>query len=276
MPELPEVETIVRQLRRETRGKTISDFTCSSPKMLATHKLADFQREIKNKKILRVKRRGKIILMMLSDNLVLAIHLRLTGQLYIHKPLDPADRFNRAIFRLGKNSELRFNDRIKFGRIWLISKSQIEQNFNIIQKLGHDPFNSNFTLQNFKKILKSKKTKIKAFLLDQSNISGLGNIYADEVLFYAGISPSTPANKIPDKKIKELYLGIKKILKDAIRVYGTSVDTYRDIFGKKGKYASKLKVYRRTGQPCVKCGAKIARVKISGRSSHFCPKCQKL
>ncbi|MDD5627304.1 MAG: DNA-formamidopyrimidine glycosylase [Patescibacteria group bacterium] len=276
MPELPEVETIVRQLNREIKGKTITGFSCSVPKMVATHKLADFQKQIKGKKILNVKRRGKIILLELSGGLVLAIHLRLTGQLFVRKSTHPEDPFNRAIFQLGKNLELRFNDLRLFGQMWLYSKTQIENNFDKIQKLGPEPFDKTFTLQNFKSILQRNRTKIKALLLDQSKISGLGNIYSDEVLFYAAIHPNTPANKISDEKIRKLYIGIKKILRDAIRAQGTSVDTYRDIRGEKGQYAVKLKIYRRTGKPCFRCGTKIARVKIGGRSAHFCPKCQEL
>jgi len=274
MPELPEVETIVRQLDRKIRGKKITDFTCGSPKILVTHKLVDFQKEIKNKKILAVARRGKIILISLSRDLALAIHLRLTGQLFIRKPKDPADHFNRAIFTLGKNWQLRFNDLRLFGKISLYSQKEIKNNFDKIQKLGPEPFDKIFTLRNFKNILKSSRIKIKAFLLDQSKISGLGNIYSDEALFYAGIHPLIPADKISAAKSKKLYLGIKKILRDAIAAHGTSMDTYYDVNGKTGKYAAKLKVYHRRGQPCFACDAKIARVKVGGRSSHFCPKCQ--
>ncbi|MDP2918433.1 MAG: DNA-formamidopyrimidine glycosylase family protein, partial [bacterium] len=139
MPELPEVETIVRQLNRAIRGRTITNFTCSSPKMLATCKLADFQKKIKNKKILKVERRGKIILILLSGDLVLAIHLRLTGQLFVREVKAPADRFNRAVFTLGKKLELRFNDLRLFGQIWLYPKAEIENNFEKIQKLGPEP-----------------------------------------------------------------------------------------------------------------------------------------
>ncbi|PIU01919.1 formamidopyrimidine-DNA glycosylase [bacterium (Candidatus Torokbacteria) CG09_land_8_20_14_0_10_42_11] len=276
MPELPEVETIVRQLNRAIRGRTITNFTCSSPKMLATRKLADFQKKIKNKKILKLERRGKIILISLSRDLALAIHLRLTGQLFVREVKAPADRFNRAVFTLGKKLELRFNDLRLFGQIWLYPKAEIENNFDKIQKLGPEPFDKTFTLENFKNILRNRRTKIKALLLDQSKISGLGNIYSDEVLFYAGIAPLAPANKISSPRAKKFYLGIKIILADAIASHGTSVDTYYDATGKKGKYAAKLKVYRRTGQPCFKCDTKIQRIKIGGRSSHFCPKCQKL
>ena len=275
MPELPEVETIVRQLNRKIKGKIITGFFCNAPKILATHKPADLQKQIKGRKILDVKRRGKIILLELSDKLVLAIHLRLTGQLFVRKASDPPDRFNHAIFYLDKNLELRFNDLRLFGQIWLYPKAQIEKNFDKIQKLGLEPFDPNFTLENFKKIIQNKKTKVKAFLLDQSKISGLGNIYSDEVLFYAGIHPNTPVGKIPENKLKRLYTGIKKVLRDAIEAQGTSVDTYRNIYGKKGQYALRLKVYQHTGKPCTKCGTKVTRIKIGGRSAHFCPRCQR-
>lgn len=275
MPELPEVETIVRQLNREIKGKTITDFICNTPKMLATHKLADFQKQIRNKKILNVKRRGKIILLELSGNLILAAHLRLTGQLFIRKATDPSDRFNRAIFKLGKNLELRFNDLRKFGQIWLLPKDELAQDLNRIQKLGPEPLDRDFTFEKFKKIIQDKKTKIKTLLMDQTKISGIGNIYSDEALFYAGIHPLTQTRKIPLLKLKKLYQGIKKVLQDAIQAHGTSDQWYREAHGQKGEYQNKLKVYHRTGQPCVRCGTKIARVKIGGRSAHFCPKCQK-
>lgn len=275
MPELPEVETIVRQLNREIKGKTITDFYCNSFKMLATHNYSIFRRTIKNKKILNIGRRGKIILLELSQNLVLAIHLRLTGQLFIRKPSAPSDPFNRAKFFLGKNLELRFNDLRRFGQIWLLKKEEVEKNFEKIQNLGPEPLDSDFTLEKFQEILHSKKTKIKALLMDQRIISGIGNIYSDEALFYAGIHPLTLANKILGDKLKKLHQGIKKILKDAILAQGTSVDTYRNIHGQKGTYEFKLKIYRRTGEPCFHCGTKIKRIKIGGRSAHFCPKCQK-
>jgi len=275
VPELPEVETIVRQLQKGIRGKTITAFSSDTPKMLIGYSLKKFQQTIQNRKIIKVKRKGKIILLELSGGLILAVHLRLTGQLFIRKPSDLPDKYNHAKFSLGKLCQLRFNDLRKFGQIWLLPKKELKKDFGKIQKLGPDPLEPKFTFQKFKKILKGKTAKIKTLLLDQAKISGIGNIYSDEALFLAKIHPETPADKIPPAKLQSLYRAIKKVLREAIKHHGTSDMWYREAYGKKGKHQLHLRVYHRTGSPCKKCKATIKRIKINNRSTHFCPRCQK-
>lgn len=275
MPELPEVETIVRQLRKEIKGRRFTSFRCNHPKMLVGHSVSSFRTKIKRRRILDVQRRGKIILCKLSGGLTLAMHLRLSGQLFLRNSEDPPDRFNHAKLGLGENLELRFNDLRKFGQFWLIPQKELKQNFDQIQKLGIDPLTRNFTFAHFKKILAGKSTKIKALLMDQTKISGIGNIYSDEALFRAGIQPRTPAQKISRQRLQKLYHAIQTVLKEGIRHQGTSVQSYRETHGQKGQHQNYLKVYHRTGKPCPKCGTKIERLKIGGRSAHFCPRCQK-
>lgn len=242
--------------------------------MLVGYTKRRFANKIKGRKILDLQRKGKLLIFKLSGGVALVLHLRLTGQIFIRRPSDPPDRFNHAIISLGRNLELRFNDLRKFGQMWLLPQKEVLKNFDQIQKLGPDPLQKSFTFERFKQIITKRPTKIKALLLDQAKISGIGNIYSDEALFQAKIHPETPANKIPDQKTKKLYLAVRKVLQEAIRYRGTSDQWYREAHGRKGRYQLRLKVYHRSGQACPRCRRKIKRVKIGGRSAHFCPQCQ--
>ncbi len=288
MPELPEVETIRKGLLAKIKGKKIKDVEIRVPK-LVNFDIAGFKKGVKDASIVNIRRRAKLVIIDLSNGNSLVIHLKLTGQL-IYQGED--EKSTRAIFyfrdsKLSKGEKRRgtrpfsdktqlvFNDVRKFGYFKLIPTAKLEDFFKA-QKFGPEPLDEDFTLDRFKEILKRKsKGKIKPFLLDQSNIAGIGNIYADESLFEAKILPTRIISTLKEDEIKNLYNSIKKVLNEAIKYKGSSFDSYVDSLGEEGNFAPRVKVYRRTGQKCYRCDGIVKRIVLGGRGTHFCPKCQK-
>ncbi len=282
MPELPEVETLRRDLARVVIGKIISHAEFLWVKSLHFSLPKKFNAQIKNQKIISVERRAKILNFELLNNFKIAVHLKMTGQL-IYKPTKgklvigghPGDptKHTRVIFHFTDGSKLYFNDLRKFGWIKLIPNGDWPK---FTAHLGPEPLEKNFTLKYFESILtKHPKKKIKQFLLDQTLISGIGNIYADESLFASKVLPSRTVNKLNESEINLLYQNIKKILKLAITKGGTSIRDYRRAGGEEGGFAKFLKVYDRAGDKCLTCAKMIQKVKQNGRGTHFCPTCQK-
>lgn len=288
MPELPEVETLVRQLNQEAKGRKIVDVFFFEKKFLKNVSPLQFEKTIKGAQIENVKRVGKNILIYLNNNFVVLIHLKLTGHLLIGKYelvnnqlvpkeeilKDPINQFLRFALKLDDGRYLVLSDLRKFAKILLLKKEEVEAE---IQSIGYDPLEKNFSLKVFKNLLKDKRGIIKKFLMDQKYISGIGNIYASEILFDAKISPFRKINSLKEEEIKTLYESIKKILKKAIKHQGTSAkdESYRNLYGKKGSYGQFLKVYQREGQKCFRCQHKIKRIKLDNRSTFYCPFCQK-
>jgi len=292
LPELPEVQTVVNDLNKKIKGKTILDlFYCDAPKIIKGAVLADFRKRIKNRKIERIERRAKNILFFLDKNEILAVHMKMTGHLIIVKSLklkvksgkwvgenlptelkDPKNQFIRLVFNISGGLIMAFSDLRKFGEFKLVKMDYLTQ---IESKLGPEPLDHKFSLNAFENILAISKGKIKTILMDQSKISGIGNIYADEILFDAGIRPDRMANKISKKEREKIFNSIRDILKKAIKNRGTSDSDYRDTDGKSGNNQNHLFVYRRTGEKCRKCGTEIKRIVIAQRGTHFCPKCQR-
>ncbi|PIR91074.1 DNA-formamidopyrimidine glycosylase [bacterium (Candidatus Gribaldobacteria) CG10_big_fil_rev_8_21_14_0_10_41_12] len=245
MPELPEVETIRQQLAKQIVGK-----------------------ELQGKKVIGVNRRAKILDIEFADKSHLIFHLKLTGQLIFN---GTPGKHTRRVFNFNDGSCLIFNDVRKFGWYKIVSESQLK---DIKKKLGPEPFGlteKQFALM----IAKKPKAKIKTLLMDQKFIAGIGNIYADEILFASRIHPLRVAGALGPREIILLLGKIKEILTAAIKAGGSSVSDYLDAFGQKGGYSRKHKVYQRTGQQCVKCGSIIERIRLAGRSAHYCPNCQK-
>lgn len=272
MPELPEVETIKRQLSRKIKGKKIKAVEIRLPKLVRTD-LKEFKKKIKGAKIKEVKRRAKLVMLELDNGYSLVIHLKLTGQLIYQKP---KTKHTHLIYTFTDGSKLNHNDMRQFGYVKLIKTDKIEELMVKQEKYGPEPLQKSFTLKLFQELLKKKpKAKIKPLLMDQTFVAGLGNIYSDEVLFFAQVRPDRIVKTLKEKEIRKIYQGIKKILKAAISRHGTSSDTYLDTAGQKGKYLPLLKIYQRTDQPCFGCQTKIKRIKMGGRSAHFCPQCQK-
>lgn len=294
MPELPEVETIRRQLLKEVVGKKIKEVELRLPKLVyfdgKKGDAKNFKKNLEGVEIEKVDRAAKILILTLSNGFTLLIHLKMTGQLIYRAPngetkrgghpwppdsVDVPNKWTHIIFKFSDGSVLYFNDLRQFGYMKLVRTSALKDQKEI-KKLGPEPFDKNFTPEVFSKMLKKRaKAKIKPLLIDQNFLSGIGNIYADESLHYAGILPTRPSGKIKSEEIIKLHIGIEKILKKSIEKGGTSVDTYVTLSGGKGSYEKYLKVYGREGKKCFRCKGIVRRVKLGGRSAHFCPRCQK-
>jgi len=307
MPELAEVQTIVDDLNKKVVGRKIVGIWSDWPKMLKdpSHQqrnkisykyVSAFKKNIKDKKILIIKRRAKNILIYLDDNFLLLIHLKMTGHLLVGKwrvkseknksrviPLepkeivmDPYNQYIHLIFYLDNGSMIGFSDVRKFGKVLLGKKVQVE-NLDELRNLGPEPLDKNFTFKKMNITLqRARERKIKQALIDQKIIAGIGNIYSDEILWKSKIHPFKLSKNLSKKNMKELWRAIHSVLNKALKLRGTSTSDYRDTAGKKGKYTNSRLVYQREGEPCLRCKTMIRRVKIGGRSAHYCPKCQSL
>lgn len=280
MPELPEVETISRQLNQLLAGKKIKQATVTLPKIVKAP-LADFQRALAGGRIRKIGRRAKLLIFEMDNGWTLMAHLKMTGQMIYQKTANsqqPAakNKHTHAIFVFTDGSRLLFNDLRQFGYLKLVKTAELASYF-IKEGFGPEPLEKDFTVADFEALLlKRPNARIKQFLMDPKIIAGIGNIYADEILFFAKVHPLRRARTLKKEEIKKIFEGIKKILKLAIKFKGTSANDYVDAFGRKGGFAQKLLVYGKEGEKCVKCKGKIARLKIGGRSAHFCPACQRL
>lgn len=265
MPELPEVETIRLGLENNLVGKTFSNLEILSHKSF----IGDSKILI-GKKIISFSRQGKQIVIHLSNNYLLVVHLKMTGQLVFSTP----NKYTRLIFTFTDKSKLFFNDLRKFGWIRLIKKEELS---DLQKNLGVDLLDKNFTFKYFSSVLKKSKKPIKTVLLDQTKFAGIGNIYASEALFLAKIYPLKPADKISPLKIKSLYSAILKIIKESIKHGGSTARDkgYLKSTGEAGTHQNYFQVYQREGEPCFDCKGLVKRIKTAGRSTFFCPSCQK-
>jgi len=284
MPELPEVETIKRGLESKIKGKKIRDVIVNVSKLVKKPSLVEFVERLKNRMIKKIVRRGKYIITYLDSKEKLVIHLGMTGLLiYPYNKNNKAimsgkikSKHNHIIFNFTDNTQLVFNDVRRFGKVYLVYDiDKIES----LSKLGFEPLDDCFTEEAFSQILnKKKKGKIKPFLMNQKFITGLGNIYANEVLYRSEIHPLHLISSLSKEEIKKLYQQIRLVLNEAIKLRGSTVadEAYRDTDGRKGEFVKKLQVYGRKGEPCIKCGSPIEVIRINSRSSFICPQCQKL
>jgi formamidopyrimidine-DNA glycosylase len=269
MPELPEVETIVRDLRKNVTGSEIKAVRFLNNSVWRNAKPES--RTLIGRKIEEVGRKGKHILIHLSGGRTLVVHLKMTGRLTYEGGGSPVAKHTHLILILN-GGEMRFNDIRRFGYLDLAKSSQLDD-MDYLRQLGPDPLM--ISEQEFTEIVRGRRKMIKALLLDQNVVSGLGNIYSDEALFAAGIYPARVSSRISKVRAGRLHHVIVKVLKAAIRARGSSVDDYVDGSGKRGSFQNYLKVYGRGGEPCVKCGTTIKRRVIGSRSAHFCPRCQR-
>lgn len=275
MPELPEVETIVRGAKEKLVGKTIKDVEIRWAKTVSD-KPEEFKKLVSKAKITGARRRGKIIILDLSNDYSLIIHLKLTGQLIYQDTQPLPHKYTQVIFEFTDGSHLFFNDLRKFGWLRAISTPGVEE-VKEVKNLGIEPTDKNFTLEYFKNLLKKRaKAKIKLLLMDQTLISGIGNIYANEILWEAGVDPRRPAGSLSEKETQAIYQAIPKILAIALKLGGSSENTYVRLDGSKGNFMDYAKVYQKAGKSCVrKDGGIIQRITVSGRGTFFCPKHQK-
>lgn len=266
MPELPEVETIKRELLKSVLNKKIVDIVINNPKVIKEIQPKKFSSQIKKSRIKNILRKGKVLILELSKGISLVIHLRMTGQLIF--PGSGAK--SRVSFVFSDKKSLDFNDSRLLGEIRLLDDWRC---LKFIRELGPEPFD--LKQEEFSKMLEGKKTKIKPLLMDQRFISGIGNLYAAEALFRARIHPERSALSLSDRQKKLLFKAIKDTLKEAIKYGGSSVDQYLRVSGKKGNYATRHRVYDRKDEPCFTCKAPIKRIAQGGRGTYFCSKCQK-
>lgn len=267
MPELPEVETIASGLRKMIVGKTIKEIEIKSPKSFIGEK-----KEAVGQKITDIKRRAKMLFFHLGNGKFLAVHLKLTGQLVFggQKSEVGSQKYNVVLIIFGDGSKLYFNDLRKFGWMKLLDKKQIEKEQ---EKFGLEPFTPNFDLKNFNKVLaRYPKKTIRDLLMEQDKIAGIGNIYASEILYDAGVLPARENGELKPKEIKKIFISIEKILKKALKTGGASDNSYVKADGSQGEYMKNVLVYHQ--KKCPK-GHIITREKTKGRSSFFCPKCQR-
>ena len=271
MPELPEVETIVRGLRKTVLGKKIKNLRIFPSRVLHSSP-AFLKRNLIQQRIQEIRRRGKNIIIKLTSGDLLMIHLGMTGNLFYLERPTLMGKHDHIDLEFTDKTYLRYSDIRKFGKFKLIKSSQAGEE-DVLKKLGPEPLE--ISRNDFVKLLLRRKGGIKSVLLNQSIIAGIGNIYADEALFKAKIHPLQKVSDISRNRLIKLYQAIQKILKKAIKAGGSSVDNYRDVEGGIGFFQLYHKVYGREGEPCKRCGTKIKRIIISQRSAHFCPKCQK-
>ncbi len=275
MPELPEVETVCRGLNKVTSGLVINHSDVLLSKTIAyPDNDADFVDRIQGKRIINWQRRGKYLLAQLSQGWF-GVHLRMTGQLLWLKPDVPLHKHTRFRLFFDDDQELRFVDTRTFGKCWLIDQSLPPENIITgLQKLGPEPFSANFSVDYLQTKLSKSRRQIKSILLDQSLVAGVGNIYADESLFVSQIHPTTIACNLNLSEIQRLRIAIIQVLQKSIDAGGTSFSDFLQITGVNGNYGGMALVYGRKGEPCYTCSEAIAKIKIGGRSSHFCPQCQ--
>ncbi len=287
MPELPEVQTMVQGLRRKVLNRTIVKIWSDAESLVKNSNFLKFKKRIKNRKIKDIFRQGKVVCFELNDNKILFIHPKMTGHFLIGKwrragnqwqlvnkklLADSASKFIHLIFWLDNGLMLTFSDLRKFARIELWDKTELNK-AKIVQELGVDALT--LTLTQLEKILKKRQTKIKQTLMEQKLIAGIGNIYADEILFKSQIHPFRLASSLSNQEVKKIHQAIKLILKKAIGLGGSSVSDFYNSEGEPGRFQNELKVYRRHQQSCFHCQTIIQRQKLGSRSTHFCPKCQK-
>lgn len=258
MPELPEVYTMIQGLKTLI-GRKIKIVWADKPKIL------NIVKKTEGRKILGVERKGKNIILSLSGGFSLLMHPKMTGRFLLNK----RDKYERIIFNFVERDFLTFSDKRRFANIVFGPKLEIEKKLN---SLGEDALNISF--EKFKNVLCSKKTKVKQTLMDQTVVAGIGNIYADEILWKSKVYPEKLSNSLSGTELKKIFLAMNLILKKSIKLRGVSIQDYRDVFGEMGEYQNHLLVYGRTGEDCKRCKTKIQRIKIAQRSTHFCPKCQ--
>jgi formamidopyrimidine-DNA glycosylase len=275
MPELPEVETIRRDLEGRIVGRRIVGVTIApdSGKPVPVLKGIDeatFREGVVGTRIEAIERRGKYLALRLDTDDLLVVHLRMTGALLHREAQAPPDRFLRAVLALDDGTQLRFTDIRKFGGLWLVNDLAL-----VTTALGREPLSEGFTESILLDALAGRKAPVKSVILDQRRIAGIGNIYADEACFDAGIDPRRLGASLIEAEVTALHAAVRKVLLFGVESRGASFRDYQDAEGKSGSMQMHVKVFRRTGKECYTCGSVIERCKVGGRSTHYCPQCQR-
>ncbi|MEC0238798.1 DNA-formamidopyrimidine glycosylase [Paenibacillus dokdonensis] len=275
MPELPEVETVKRTLNQLVKGKVIDHVTVNLARIIQRPDDIDqFAFMLAGHTIQSVERRGKFLRILLGD-LVLVSHLRMEGRYGLFESSEPVEKHTHVIFHFNDGTELRYKDVRQFGTMHLFNPGE-EFTVPPLSKLGIEPLDAEFTVEKFKAVLAGKTTKIKAVLLNQAYVVGIGNIYVDESLFRAGIHPEQLANTLTDEQYRKLHQAVVATLAESVEVGGSSIKSYVNGQGEMGMFQHQLKIYGRQNQPCQTCGTIIEKSVVGGRGTHYCPVCQSI
>jgi formamidopyrimidine-DNA glycosylase len=277
MPELPEVETVRTIAARELPGRIVTGVTFRDfPGVVGDMAPGVFTAMVTGRTIGEPERRGKYLIIPLDDGDALVVHLRMTGRLLVVPSDAPLARFEHLAVHLNGDRDLRFADQRKFGRV--LHQPLDEARAHLEGTLGPEPLERRFTAEYLRERLRGRTAPIKAFLLDQRNIAGLGNIYVDEALYRSRIHPLTPAGTLGDTQIRSLVRSIRHVLRSAIANQGTTFSSFENPYGERGSNAALLKVYGRArhGEPCLRCGSPLAWMPLGGRGTSYCPRCQRL
>ncbi len=270
MPELPEVETVKNELIPYMVGRRITGVTINWDGMV-TPETAQFRARLTGRKVTAITRRGKYLIFSLDSGGVLLIHLRMSGSLLVGADASSPPAYTRAVLHLDDGNNIFFCDMRKFGRMRLVADAA-----TVVGKLGPEPLEAGFTAVTLAGLLTGRKAPLKAVLLDQNVIAGIGNMYADEALFAAGIHPLRPAGSLKPEEVKRLHRSIRRVLTAAINAKGASVSSYCRPGGQKGQAHFSFKVAHRRGEKCPVCATPLERLVVRGRGSYLCPRCQPL
>ena len=274
MPELPEVETITNDLRPLVVGFRIEEVDLRFPSIVRYPEPEAFSRGLAGRRVKSLRRRGKYMLFELDSPALLVVHLGMTGQL-LHLPPDaPFKPHTHAVFSLEGGAHLRYKDPRRFGRLLLGTEEELIRTRQL-PRLGPEPLSAEFTATELGRRLKGRRAAVKVMLLDQAVVAGVGNIYADEAAFRAGVRPDKPAGKLGRVALSRLRDALQEVLRMGIRNRGSSIEDYVDVWGAKGRQQEELHAYGRGGQPCVQCGKPLALIRLGGRATVFCRHCQR-
>ncbi len=278
--ELPEVEVLRRDAEKDIVGRRVADVdvrrTKNARRIVRRHSAPkEFRDLLKGRRITKADRKGKYLLLHLDDGHVLVAHFGMSGRFLRGTKRNPLPEHTHVVMTFQQGGDLRFVDPRAFGELFVVKGDELGK----VKELAHiaiDPLETEFTWQQFSMLLAQRKSKLKPLLMDQQFISGLGNIYSDEVLFGAGLRHDRMSDDLSSQEVRRLYRAIQEVVQDAIRFRGTTLgdEAYVDVFGKPGEYQNELKVYGRRGEPCRRCRTPIETVKYSGRNSYYCPQCQ--
>lgn len=273
MPELPEVETVKETLKQYIIGKTINKVIVRYDKMIHGMSSLDFQNKLVGHTFSDINRYGKYLFFILDD-MVLISHLRMEGKYFIKSANDSYEKHEHIIFSFTDGSSLRYHDTRKFGTMEIVNKGE-EYQIDSIRKMGLEPFEPDFSGSYLQSKVKNSQRPIKVFLLDQNTLSGLGNIYVDEVLFRTNLHPETPVNLLIEDDFNQLAIATKDVLTKAISLGGTTIRSYLSSLGVTGRFQNELMVHMRENQLCFHCQTPIIKIKVGGRGTYLCPTCQK-
>lgn len=275
MPELPEVETVRRDLEARIIGRTITScwIAPDAPRLVQIMTPEDFCRQLSARRVAGLRRRGKYLIVDLDDERAWVIHRRMSGNILYRTPDDPPDEYVRARFLLDDGHELRWTDLRKFGTMWLVEDATM-----VMESLGPEPLEAEFTPESLRARAEKRSAPIKSVLLDQTVLAGMGNLYTDEALHYAHVHPLRPANRLKRADWERIHAGVIKALRMGIEARGSSLGTtlrdHINVDGAPGRNQQTVQAYGREHEPCFSCGTPMRRIKIVGRSSVFCPRCQ--